>query len=132
MNLFLNIIFIFHFFQLNWKTDVDDNLIFDTAAIPCITYKLVCRNGACDFHWNCYHENIFRLSAQVCAGYEICWKFVDIVTKLKCNFSAFCNIMKSRYKRRGPSAGNFMSPKTFRNLFFSWASQQKINFRSKF
>ena len=69
MNLFLNIIFIFHFFQLNWKTDVDDNLIFDydcdaflyatTAAIPCITYKLVCRNGACVVRWNGYHEKYF-------------------------------------------------------------------------
>ena len=38
--------------------------------------------------------------------------------------------MNAKYARRGEKAGKFVSPKTFRSLFFSWASYQKIDFRS--
>ena len=67
------------------------------------------------FVWNGAEEYIFHLSAQVCVGDEICWDFVDLTTTLKCNFSAFCHIMNAKYARRGKKAGNFVSPKTFRN-----------------
>ena len=52
-----------------------------------------------------------------------------MVTKMKCTFSAFCDVMTVSYLRHNPSSKGFMSPKTFRNLFFSWASYQKIDFR---
>ena len=37
--------------------------------------------------------------------------------------------MNANYLRHDPSSRGFMSSKTFRNLFFSWASYQKIEFR---
>ena len=63
-------------------------------------------------------------------GGEICWHFVDLITTLKCNFSAFCDTMDTKYARRGEKAGKFASPKAFKSWFFSWASHQKIDFRS--
>ena len=92
-------------------------LYASTPAVPCNIYKLVCLNGGCILRWNGAEEYIFRLSAQVCVGDEICWDFVDLITMLKCNFSAFCHIMNAKYARRGEKAGKFVSPKTFRSFF---------------
>lgn len=74
-------------------------------------------------------ESIFRISSKICAGYEILWEFQDMVRRIKCNFSAYCTIITGRYKDRNPNSQPFMSPKTFRRLFFSWASHQLIEFR---
>ena len=38
--------------------------------------------------------------------------------------------MDAKYARRGEKAGKFASPKAFKSWFFSWASHQKIDFRS--
>jgi len=51
-----------------------------------------------------------------------------MVSTMKCNFSAFCTFMTSTYVRYR-SKKSFMSPKTFIKLFFSWASNQEIDFR---
>ena len=107
-------------------------LYTSAAVVPCNIYKLVCLSGRCIFRWNGAEEYIFHLSAQVCVGNEICWDFVDLITKLKCNFSAFCHIMNAKYARRGEKADKFISPETFRSFFFSWASYQKIDFRSPY
>ena len=63
-------------------------------------------------------------------GLQKNWGLADLIKMLKCNFSAFCQIMNAKYVRRGYKAGKFVLPKTFRSLFFSWASYQKIDFRS--
>ena len=105
-------------------------LYTSTAAVPCNIYKLVCLNGVCILRWNGAEGYIFRLSAQVCVGDEICRDFVDPITTLKCNFSAFYHIRNPKYARRGEKAGKFILTKTFRSLFFSWASYQKIDFGS--
>ena len=55
--------------------------------------------------------------------------YIDKVTKTKCTFAADCSIMNVSYLRNDPSSRGFMSSKKFRNLFFSWASYQKIDFR---
>ena len=67
-----------------------------TAAVPCNIYKLLCLKGGCILRWNGAEEYIFRLSAQVCMGDEICWDFVDLITTLKCNLSVFCHIMNAK------------------------------------
>ena len=105
-------------------------LYTSTAAVLCNIYKLVCLNGGCILRWNGAAKYIFPLSAQVCVGNEIYWDFADLITTLKCNFSAFCHIMNANYARSGEKAGKFVCPKTFRSLFFSWAYYQKIDFRS--
>ena len=51
-------------------------------------------------------------------GDEVCWDFVELIATLKCNLSAFCNIMNAKYARRGEKAGKFVSPKTLRSLLF--------------
>ena len=94
-------------------------LYTSTATVPCNIYKLDCLNGSCILRWNGAEDYIYRLSAQVCVGDEICSDFVDLITKLEYNFSAFCHIMTAKYARRGEKAGKFISPKTFRSLFFS-------------
>ena len=119
-------------------TDEDEKLVFSfdsrailytsTAAVLSNIYKFVCLNRGCILRWNGAEEYIFCLSAQVCVGDKICRDFVDLITMLKCNFSAFCRIMNAKYARRGKKAGKFVSPKTFRSLLFSWASYQKIDF----
>ena len=105
-------------------------MYFSTAAVPCNIYKLFCLDGGCILRWNGAEECIFRLSAQVRMGDEICWDFIDLITTLKWNFSEFFHIMNAKYARRGEKSGKFVLPKTFRSLIFSEASDQKIDFRS--
>ena len=105
-------------------------LYTSTAAVLCNIYKLVCLNGRCILRWNGAEEYIFPLSAQVCVGDKLCWNFLDLIKTLKCNFSAFCHSMNAKYARRGEKAGKLVLSNTFRSLFFSWASYQKIDFRS--
>ena len=52
-----------------------------------------------------------------------------MVRRIKCNFAAYCLIVTARYRDRNADSQPFMSPKTFRKLFFSWASHQLIKFR---
>ena len=54
--------------------------------------------------------------------------FVDMVSSMKCNFSAFCFLMNSSYSRHN-SARTLMSVKIFIWVFFSWASNQCTDFR---
>ena len=93
-------------------------LYTSTAAFLCNVYKLLCLNRGYIFRWKGAEKYIFRLSAQVCVGDEIYRDFVDLVTTLKCNFSAFCHVMNAKDTRKGEKAGKFVSPKTFRSLFF--------------
>ena len=62
-------------------------------------------------------------------GDEICWDIIDLITTLKCNFPEFCQFMNANYARRGKKDGTFVSPKTFRSLFFSWAFYQEKDFQ---
>ena len=100
---------------LIYKYDCDTILYTKIAPFLLKLHELVCQAGFCTVKWNGQVESIFRISTKVCAGYEILWKFQEIVRRIKCNFAAY----------RQP----FMSPKTFRKLFFSWASHQLIEFR---
>ena len=79
--------------------------------------------------WNGQIEPIFRISTKVCAGYKILWEFQEMVRRIKCNFVTYCLIVTARYSDRNAESQHFMSPKTFRKLFFSWASHQLIEFR---
>lgn len=125
--------------QLPWKVDNDGNKVH---AFDCVTtlytlpgllkakvFKLVCSTNTCVIRWNGCNECIFRVSSEICAGYEICWEFVEMVTKVKCNFAAYCDIVTSRYQRSNCSSVSFMSAKTFRKLFLTWASNQNVDFR---
>ena len=79
--------------------------------------------------WNGQMESIFRISTKVCAGYKILWEFQEMVRRIKCNFAGYCLIVTARYSDRNAESQPIMSPKTFRKLFFSWASHQLIEFR---
>ena len=89
---------------------------------------LRCATNTCIVRWNGDNEFIYRISELICVGEEICWDFIDMVSSMKCNFSAFCYLMNSSYKRHS-SAKKFMSVKTFIKVFFSWASNQQNDFR---
>ena len=99
------------------------------CSVSCKVFKIVCRNGKCIIKWNGCHDDVYRISSMVCAGEEILWEFIDMICSMKCNFAAFCSMMNMSYQRH-QSEKMFMSPKTFRRLFFSWASHQHIDFRS--
>ena len=68
--------------------------------------------------WNGQMESIFRISTKICAGDEILWKFQEMVRRTMCNFAAYCLIVTARYRDRSTESQPFMSPKTFRKLFF--------------
>jgi len=124
--------------DLDWKQDSEGRTVYEfecnttlytkVCSFECEVYMLVCPDRNCYVKWNGCSENIFRLSGKTCFGEELCWEFVDMVSTMKCNFSAFCTFMTSTYVRYR-SKKSFMSPKTFIKLFFSWASNQEIDFR---
>ena len=86
---------------------------------------LRCVTSSCTLKWNGANDYIYCILESVCVGEEICWDFVDMVSSMKCNFSAFCFLMNSSsYNKQ-----KFMSVKTFISVFFSWASNQCTEFR---
>ena len=58
---------------------------------------------------------------------ELCWDFVHLVMRARCNFSSFCQFVEANYKRNGSRP--FVTSRTFSKLFFSWASNQQREFR---
>ena len=96
--------------------------------MPINVYMLRCVTGSCTLKWKGANDHIYRISEAVCVGEEICWDFVDMVSSMKCNFSAFCFLMNLSYNRHN-SARKFMSVKTFIRVFFSWVSNQCTEFR---
>ena len=78
---------------------------------------LRCVTGSCTLKWKGANDHIYHISEAVCVGEEICWDFVDMVSSMKCNFSASCFLMHSSYNRHN-SARKFMSVKTFIRVFF--------------
>lgn len=109
--------------------DCDTTLYTTITPVLVKVHKIVCGTGVCTVRWNGEMEHIFRISSKICAGNEIMWEFQEMVKLIKCNFSAFCKIMTARYRNRNAKSAPFMSPKTFRKIFFSWASYQLIDFR---
>ena len=107
---------------------METTLYTNTTAVRCKVYKMVCVDRKCIVKWNGLAENIYRISEQTCIVEEICWDFVDMVTSMKCNFSAFSMHLKASYERHH-SFKPFMSAKTFQKTFFSWASHQNVDFR---
>ena len=124
--------------KISWNRDENGHLtyIYDcssilhrkTCTVPINVYMLRCVTGSCTSKWKGANDHIYRISEAVCVGEEICWDFVDMVSSMKCNFSAFCFLMNSSYNRHN-SARTFMSVKTFIRVFFSWASNQCTKFR---
>ena len=79
-------------------------------------YMLCCVTNSCRLKLNGANDHIYRISEAVCVGEEVCWDFVDMVSSMKCNFSAFCFFMNSSYNRHN-STRKFMSVKTFIRVF---------------
>ena len=107
-----------------------DSILYTTIAPVLVkVHKLVCETGFCTVKWNGQIESIFPISIKVCAGNETLWEFQEMVRRIKRNFAAYCLIVTARYRNRNANSQPFMSPKTFRKFFFSWASHQLIEFR---
>ena len=87
-----------------------------TCTVPRNVYMLRCVTSSCTLKWNGANDYIYPISEAVCVGEAICWDFVDMVSSMKCNFSAFCFFMNSSYNRHN-SARKFMSVKTFIRVF---------------
>ena len=127
-----------YFSKVPWRSNENGELIYTydchstlytkICTVPINVYMLRCINNTCIVRWNGDREFIYRISDAVCVGEDICWDFIDMVSSMKCNFSAFCFLMDSSYRRHN-SPKKFMSVKTFIKVFFSWASNQQIDFR---
>ena len=114
--------------HLTYMYDCSSILYTRTRTVPINVYMLRCVTSRCTLKWNGANDYIYRISQAVCVNEEICWDFVDMVSSMKCNFSAFCFLMNSSYNRHN-SARKFISVKTFIRVFFSWASSQCSDFR---
>ena len=115
--------------ELVYELECISNLYTKICVIPVNIYQLVCVNKTCIIKWDGGDEDIFRVSKYICIGEELCWEFVDMVSTMKSNFNAFCKLMDNTYLRH-QSTKKFMSAKTFRKLFFAWASNQDVEFRT--
>ena len=94
--------------------------------MPINVYMLSCVTGSCTLKWNGTNDHIYRISEAACVGEEICWDFVDMVSSMNCNFSAFCFLMNSSYNRHN-SARKFMSVKAFIRVFFLGPHTSALN-----
>ena len=111
-----------------YTQDSKSTLYTRTAAVNILTYKIICPNNRCIIRWDGVAENIYRVSQQICFGEELFWDFIGNVCAMNCNFSAFCSCRFDIYENSS-SPKPFVTPKTFLKAFFSWASNQKREFR---
>ena len=77
------------------------------------------------------NEGIFVLSKHTAAGDELGWDFIDMVRKGRVSFTAFCDLMTTRYKTTNPSGRKFMSPKTFVKWWLSWVAAFRLDYRKE-
>ena len=101
------------------------------CVIKVLSYKLICSNALCTKYWNGADFSVYRISKNVSCGYEIGWDFVDCIHKVGVNFSGYCSMMTSSYKRHDEQGEPFMTSPTFMKWFKAWTSNQKIDFRSQ-
>ena len=100
------------------------------APLKCRVYTRLCAQATCRLKWDYGRSNcVHVLSTDTCAGDEIGWLFVNRVLSCGQTFSAFCDEMSQIYKCRNIDSRPFMSTPVFLRWWYSWASNQNIDFR---
>lgn len=100
------------------------------APVKCTICIRLCIQQKCKVEWDLGESECIHVSTiNTCAGDEIGWLFVNRVLSCGQTFSAFSQEMTHIYKMRSPESRGFMSTPVFLQWWYSWASNQKKDFR---
>ena len=97
----------------------------------CAISDFKCKANSCTKHYTGEKDRVFFLTETLGVGEEVLWDFLGWLDFGRLSFTKFCEQTTHIYHSVNPLCANFVSNRTFIDLFFSWVVCFDFDFRDE-